>query len=115
VRQQAIIRTFAMAATLAAGVAQASEHEWARDSRPETVTSRVRIGAAELSTAGGRAAVRLRIRREAARLCDGPGGSPLAVTTNGEACRRAVIRSAKQVLDRRMHAEALARRRTAAR
>jgi UrcA family protein len=100
-RQQLVIGTLAAAAILAAPAgAQSRSRDWLHGGTIETVTSRLSLSGIDLSTPKGKALARSLIRREAQRLCEGDGDSPLSVTLHGAACRRAAMREAENEVER---------------
>ena len=100
-RQQLVIGTLAAAAILAAPAgAQTRSRAWLYGGTIETVTGRLSLSGIDLSSPNGRALARSLTLREARRLCEGDGDSPLGVTLNAEACRRGAVLQAEKEIER---------------
>ncbi len=102
-----ILLLAAMAAAPAPG--WAGEQEWRSGGKAETVTGHLDLSGIDLATDAGKALARKRIRQAAGRLCDAPGGSPLAVTLDGAACRRRVVQNAESQVERLLRLSAVHR------
>ena len=88
-------------ALAAPAAAQKRHNPWVDGGKVEEVTSRLRLGAVDGSTRGGRKLILKRIEAEARRLCEGDGDSPVSITLDRSACRRAAVRDALARLDGR--------------
>lgn len=89
-----LISTVALAATLAAGAAQAQPPATATD-RTDTYSLSVHVADLNLATPSGLATFRGRVRAAAAQACGDPTAVPLFEAMDIVQCRAGFIRSAE--------------------